>query len=448
MGTILTKQPNTLDSNKPIVTLFLFWVPLAMTWLMMAVEGPMLAALIARCADTKYNLAAYGIAFSFALIIEAPIILIMSASTALVQDAASYKKLFKFTSALNAIITGIMLFFVIPSVFYFITLNLMQLPREIATLAHWSTIFLIPWPAAIGFRRFYQGILIRNNKTRRVAYGTIVRLSTISITAFTLYFTKKISGTYIATISLSVGVCMEAIASRIMVHSTLHSLLNEKTTEPASDLTYKKIINFYTPLALTSMITLGINPIITFFMAQSRMAIESLAVLPVINSFLFLFRASGLSYQEVVITYISSNKNQYPSIRMFAVIIAFVTTALLCIISFSPLIHFWYTTVSGLSLELSQFAVSPTRILFLWPAIEVWLALQRGLLVSFNNTGIVTWAIVLESVIILLVLFAGIHWFSLIGIFAATAALLFGKIVGTIFLIPYQNRSLTTALQE
>ena len=70
--------------------IFRFWLPLAATWLMMSIEGPFLAAVIARLADPKHNLAAYGVAFSFALIIEAPVIMILSASLALVAGKHSY----------------------------------------------------------------------------------------------------------------------------------------------------------------------------------------------------------------------------------------------------------------------------------------------------------------------------------------------------------------------
>ena len=49
--------------------IFVFWLPLFATWLMISVEGPFLAAIIARLAEPKYNLAAYGVAFSFALIV-------------------------------------------------------------------------------------------------------------------------------------------------------------------------------------------------------------------------------------------------------------------------------------------------------------------------------------------------------------------------------------------
>ena len=38
---------------------------------MMAVEGPFLAAVIARLGDPKFNLAAHGVAFAFALVVAA-----------------------------------------------------------------------------------------------------------------------------------------------------------------------------------------------------------------------------------------------------------------------------------------------------------------------------------------------------------------------------------------
>ncbi|MGD8305446.1 MAG: hypothetical protein PVF17_02230, partial [Ignavibacteria bacterium] len=98
--------------------IFLFWLPLGATWLMMSVEGPFLSALIARLADPKFNLAAYGVAFALALIVEAPVIMIMSASTALVRDRYSFKKLKQFTYVLNAAITLLMLVLLIPGIFY------------------------------------------------------------------------------------------------------------------------------------------------------------------------------------------------------------------------------------------------------------------------------------------------------------------------------------------
>ena len=112
---------NLISSQEKLTTskIFKFWLPLAATWLMMSMEGPFIAAIIARLPDPKFNLAAFGVAFSFALVIEAPVIMIMSASTALVKDSFSFKKLRNFTYLINGVITGLMIIFLIPSIFHY-----------------------------------------------------------------------------------------------------------------------------------------------------------------------------------------------------------------------------------------------------------------------------------------------------------------------------------------
>ena len=93
--------PSTL-SQRDILR---FWLPLASTWLMMAFEGPFLAALIARLPDPRYNLAAYGVSFAVAVIIEAPVIMMLGASTALVDGRVSFLRLRRFTQILNVLTT-------------------------------------------------------------------------------------------------------------------------------------------------------------------------------------------------------------------------------------------------------------------------------------------------------------------------------------------------------
>ena len=49
-------------------------------WLIMSIEGPNLTSLITPMHQQEYNLAAYGVAFSIALIVEFPIMMLLSAS--------------------------------------------------------------------------------------------------------------------------------------------------------------------------------------------------------------------------------------------------------------------------------------------------------------------------------------------------------------------------------
>ena len=423
--------------------IFRFWTPLSATWLMMSVEGPFLSAIIARMISPEYNLAAYGVAFAFAMIIEAPVILLMSASTALVQNFNSFKKLRNFTYALNTTVTGIIIFFIIPRIFYFIAISLIGLPKEVAELTHTAVICLIPWPGAIGYRRFYQGILIRNNLTRRVAYGTIVRITAMTASALLLHFFTSVPGAVVGASALSAGVVSEAIASRIMAINILKKIKDEIIVTPnADELSYKEIFKFYYPLALTSLITLGVQPMVTFFMGQSRMALESLAVLPVINSFVFIFRSVGLSYQEVGIALMGKNKEGYTLLRNFAFILGISAVFLLGAIAFSPLSRIWFYNISGLSLQLTNFASIPLMIMVLMPGLSVLLSFQTAILVGSHNTKPITTSTIIEFSGILIVMFIAIKFFSVVGVTAATTGFIIGRLGANTYLFPHYFKAL------
>lgn len=393
---------------------------------MMSIEGPFVAAVIARVAEPKYNLAAYGVAFSLALIVEAPIIMIMSASTALVRDRHSLVKMRNFTFLLNGLITVTMLIMLIPSNFDWIARDLIELPEPVANLTYYAVMLLLPWPAAIGFRRFYQGILIRQNLTRRVAYGTVIRLTTMGSTAMGLFLLSSWEGAYIGAMALSVGVTMEAIVTRLMAHQTLKIVC--RTTDKSRDpLTYPEILHFYYPLALSSMLSLSTHPMVTFFVGQSRMAIESLAVLPVINSLSFIFRSFGLAYQEVGIALVGDNFEGYRKLRTFAIRLSIVLVAAVSLIAFTPLSRLWFHTVSGLTPELTAFAIVPFQTLVIFPALMVLIAFQRSILVTVKKTRYITIATAMEIVMIIAMLFFLTKVVALVGALAVTLAYVAGR---------------------
>ncbi len=424
--------------------IFRFWVPLSATWLMMSVEGPFLSAIIARMLNPEFNLAAYGVAFSFAMIIEAPVILLMTASTALVKDLQAFRKLRNFTYALNTIATGLMFLLVVPSIFYFITIDLVKLPVEVAKLTHTALIILIPWPGAIGYRRFYQGILIRNNLTKRVAYGTVVRLSCMSLTALSLHFFTNVEGVVVGAGALAAGVTGEAIASKVMALGVLKKIKSgEIRTAESSNLTYRGIFKFYYPLALTSMITLGVQPMVTFFMGQSRMSLESLAVLPVISSFVFIFRSIGLSFQEVGIALMGKNKEGYVPLRNFAFMLGLIVISVLGIIAFTPLSNVWFYDVSGLSIQLTDFAKLPLIIMVIMPGLSVLLSFQTAVLVESHHTKPITFSTLMEFSGIILTMFISIKYFDLVGVVAATLGFIIGRIGANLYLFPPYFKALS-----
>ena len=404
---------------------------------MMAVEGPYLVAIIARLSNPTNNLAAFGVAFAIAVIIEAPVIMLMGASTKLVKDRQSYFAVRRFAYGLSAGLTLVHLVVLIPPVFDQLTANLLSLPPDVARLTYGALVLFLPWPAAIGYRRFQQGLLIRHLLTNRVAYGTVLRLVTMSVTAFVAFRVTHLDGAYLGALALSAGVTVEAVASRLMTRNVVPVLLARECTRARLDsLRLPSLINFYVPLALTSLLAMGIQPLVTFFMGQSRFTLESLAVLPVIHGLTFIFRALGLSYMEVVIALIGDRREHFRPIRNFAVMLALATTGGLMTIACTPLAFAWFHNVSGLTLTLTTFALLPLRILSVFPALSVTLAVQRALLVHAHRTTPISWVTLMEVFTVATALTVEIHVFGMVGAIAAAAALVIGRIVGILWLVP------------
>ncbi|WP_419858304.1 hypothetical protein [Candidatus Palauibacter irciniicola] len=451
--------------------IFAFWAPLAATWLMMAVEGPYLAAVVARLPDPTLGLAAYGVAIALAVLMEAPVIMLLSASTALVEDAVSYRRLRTFAHGLNAFSTLMLLAVLVPPVHRGLMLGVLGLPEDLARLTYGALWCFLPWPAAIGYRRFWQGVLIRSGRTRLVAGGTVVRLVSMSVAALTLAIATDLPGAAVGASALSFGVVMEAAVARWMARDAIRALLvpagrgadavdpvtvssdphdiaeigrvGVSTADPASgagtgggELRFGEIGRFYLPLMLTSLIGIAIQPMLTFFMGRAASPVESLAVFPVVHSLGFIFRSVGLSFQDAVIALLGRRNEGYEEIRRFAIGLGATLSGILALLAFTPLSQLWFVHVSGLTPELASFAIPAARVLTPVPFLGVILSLQRGTLIRHRTTGPIIVGTAAEITAVAIVFVAvgwGLGW---VGATAAFTGFLLGRLTANIYLTP------------
>jgi progressive ankylosis protein len=296
--------------------------------------------------------------------------------------------------------------------------------------------FLVPWPAAIGYRRFLHGVLIRSGRTRLVALGTVVRIATLITSALLLFRVTDLPGAWVGAAALTIGVNVEALLARVMAARAIRELL--ATPEPPSGLpapSYAEILRFYYPLAITSFLGLTVQPMLTFFMGRAPLPIESLAVFPVVHGLSFLFRALGFSYQEVVIALSGRRLENVGRLGRFGVGLAVASSAALAVVAFTPLVDFWFLTVSGLSAELARLAVVPAQVSFALPAAAVAIAFQHGVLVRGRRTNPVTFATFVEVLTIagLFALFG--FGLDLMGVTAAVGAMMGGRVAGNLVLV-------------
>lgn len=404
------------------------WWPLAASWILMALELPAINIVITRLVNPEIHLAAYGsLVFPLALLIEAPIIMLLAASTALCSDWETYRKIRRFTHILSAVLTGIHALIAFTPIYGLIARNVLSAPEEIIGPARIGMMITLPWTWAIAYRRFNQGVLIRFGHSLAVGLGTIVRLLADCGVLAIGFFVGTIQGTAVAAATIIAGVVFEALYVGLRVRPVLRTQLPEVApdSEPFS---YRAFLKFYVPLSLTSLIVLGARPIFTAGVSRMVDPLSSLAVLPIITSLIFLFRAGGVAYSEVVIAMLGKN-GAYPALRRFTIgLIATMTTGIL-LIAATPLGSIWFGRITGLSDDLLSLARAGLWFALLLPGLTALQSWFQGIVMHHKRTNAITEAVILYLIVTVSILFAGVAWGRMRGIYVALFAMTMGELV-------------------
>jgi hypothetical protein len=246
---------------------------------------------------------------------------------------------------------------------------------------------------------------------------------------------------------MSIAVTLEAVVTRLMAGGVVRRLLAGGAVGAAGKpgLSYRQIAVFYYPLAITSVVALAVYPLVSFFLGHSRFALESLAVMPVVSSVTFLFRALGLSYQEAVIALLGERSQHYGKLRDFALMMGLAASAGLALLAFTPLADLWFRGVSGLGPGLAELSEVPTMLLVPLPLLTTLLSLERGVMVKAGRTGPVSWSTVVEVGTVAAILWVTIEALGMIGAVAASLALVLGRLAGNTYLIRPCGRALHSA---
>ena len=399
-----------------------FWLPLATSWLLMATENLAVNAIIARTAEAKLQLAALGIAFSLALAVESPIISLLTASNALARDRQSFRLLRRFTLGLNAAVTTGMLLLGLTPLFNLAVVQLIGAPAEVAVKVRPVLWALTLWPAAIGFRRFHQGLMIRHGYTRQIGYGTAIRLFTAVGVSLAGLAWGKLDGATVGGLALGASSIAESVYVWYVAQPVVQKIKRTDTLAESPPLALRDLLRFYAPLALTSAIMLSTTPLINSGLARSPYPIESLAVWPVVSGQLFAVRSFGLSLQEVVVALLDSPA-ALKTLRRFATMVGVGSLALLLTIAFTPLAPWWQQRIAGLSEELTVFAVAALRLAALLPVLAVVVNMLRGIVVTGQATSVIAQATMLNLFALVTVLLVGANLGLLPGVSLAIVAM-------------------------
>jgi len=420
-------QDSKLKNNE-FKEVCLFWFPLFTTWLLMGLENPTTSSLVARLDNAKENLAAFGVAFAVGLLVESPIINLLSAVAAKCRDVSTYILLRKFAMSLNFAVLFIHCIILLPPVFDLIFLDLVGLTDNVASLTHEALCYLILWPPLVGVRRFYQGVMVADGKTKKIAYGTSLRLFTVGCLVFYFVYIKILNGAAAGCLTLSIAVTVEAIYIYVASKPSQRKFLSIKKSA-ADQLNLRELVSYYSPLAQTSMLGLAFQPVLTFFLARSVNPVESLAAFPVANGFVFMFRTVGLSVTEVYLVFMERNKEYLLALKKLTAVLIVSCLLLYAFLAFTGGAKYIVTNALGLDVALSEITTNAIKVFTPLVAGTILLSYYRAQVMLWSKTIYLSRGTAIEISLVLILVWIFVDFLSWDGAFSAALALVLARFV-------------------
>lgn len=321
----------------------------------MAVESPVTTAAISRRPFAEINTAALLIMMNVAFWMESPIMDLLTTSTTLAGSKARYEEITRFVIYLMLLVTAAHAILAFTPLYWVVSEGVIGVSHEIAAHARVGLMFMLPWAACIGWRRYLQGILIRFGHTRFVGLGTGFRVAGVSLASIALFYWTRLPGTEMAGIALMCGVGSEAAfihwASRRVIREKFH---HERAGDAADvpPLGMRKLVAFHLPLSLTTVVLLCGTPIVSAALARMPNSVLNLAAYQVGSSFLWMFRSFTYALPEVVIT-LYKNADTAKTLSLFCAKVGAVASAALLLLAFTGLDRRYFVTVLGATPEIA-----------------------------------------------------------------------------------------------
>ena len=402
------------DPILPMSFVFRTWWPLAASWILMAFELPAVSAIVARLPFPETNLAAWGgVVFPTSMIIEAPIIMLLAASTALSKDWESYKRLRRYMMIMGASLTLLHFLISFTPLFDLLVIGMIHPPAEVVEPARIGLRLMLPWTWSIAYRRFNQGVLIRFGHAEVVGWGTFSRLTADCLILALGYWLGMIPGIVVAGLAVSCGVLSEALYAGLRVRSVLDNQVRQTASAP-DRVTFGTFLDYYFPLVMTSLLTLLIQPLGSAALSRMPEALASLAAWPVLSGLVFLLRSLGVAFNEVVVALLDRPKS-YASLKRFALYLAFLTTSFLVLVACTPLSKAWFVSVSALKPKLASIAAAALWFALPLPGLNAAQSLFQGILLHLHQTRSIT-----VSVVAFLLVAGAVLWIGVLN----------GKVIG------------------
>ncbi|MDW8106947.1 MAG: hypothetical protein RMK45_05655 [Armatimonadota bacterium] len=366
--------------------LFWIWFPLALSFTLMMLEAPTTNAVLARFAEPSVQIAGFGIALGLSLLIESPVIMLLATAIALVSGRESFFAVLRFVLTLIVGLTALTALIAFTPLYDLIAFRLLGLPERVAQAGRVAMQVMLLWTAAIGWRRFLQGVLVRYGRAQFVSWGTAIRLTSILSVGVGLLWWNQLPGAVVGACMVMAGVLVEALVATLFALP----LLRERVLShaEATTLSQRAIWKFHLPLAGTTLLTLLAHPLTAAALARLPQPEIAIATWQVVFGTLLALRSWGLALQEASVAALQHH-TPLPILSGFTHKVAAGTTAALLVLAFTPLAGLFSERVLALQPDMAAPTVFGLQACLLLPALTAYGSYLRGVLIHAKHTSAV-----------------------------------------------------------
>jgi progressive ankylosis protein len=417
------------NSVKLLIKLWQQFIPLSLSDVSMALGDPLTITTLAHLPDARNNIAAVGVGKAIAIFCESPIIMLLHASNALAPTQASRKALWQFTLIASGMMSLLLALTTLPLVFAIVGEGWLGVTPSLSNLIRSTLTIVILWPLAIGWRRYFQGLLIHSGQSNAVAQAGLVRLVVVAGVLFG-GFVFTINGAVVAGMSLVWGVIAEAIVVTFLAQKLGVIKPPDLVSSPELPQDLAGVWKFYAPLGGTMIVGWGARAALVGIVARANDGTIALAAWPAAWGLVLVIANSTRMVQQIVIR----NRKLIPDrvLIIFAVSVGLICSLILLVVSGTPISDRAISYFIGSDQELVA-RVRP--VLCICAVMPLLVSVQNALQGFLVSTG-QTWGINHAAWIGAAVMLGMAFWAANIGQDGAVAAAI-GMIFGGIAEISY-----------
>jgi progressive ankylosis protein len=418
-----------MSRNRQLIQLWQQFIPLSLSDVTMALGDPLTTTTLAHLPDARNNLAAVGVAKAIAIFCESPIIMLLHASNALAPTQASRQALWKFALIASSGMSLLLALTTIPPIFTIVGEGWLGVTPSLSGTIRSTLTIVILWPLAIGWRRYFQGLLIHSGQSNAVAMAGIIRLLIVGGILAGGFFLRA-NGAVVAGMSLVWGVIAEAIAATLLARRLGATKPPAIVSTPELPQDLAGVWKFYAPLGGTMMLGWGARAALVGIVARANDGSIALAAWPAAWGLVLVIANSTRMVQQIIIR----NRKLLPDrvLISFAISVGLACSLILLSVSSTPLSQ---AAIGWFVGEDNELIARVRPVLLLCAVMPLLVSLQnalQGFLVSDGRT----WGVNQAAWVGAAVMLATAYFGTQLGQNGAISAAL-GMIVGSLGEVGY-----------